>query len=127
MGGIRGCTVGRISEEIVEAALKRAVDSGKITGYMKVDGQGYDFSIGLPGQIVNALIEVKSSDEGRRVHRIKYGGDTPVIIVRHRRTTMLPQERASYISTAYSQIMIAVNNEMQKRRPTQDAPAAITA
>ena len=124
-GARRGNAIGRISEEIVEAALERAVESGKITGFMKADGQGYDFAIGLLGQTVNMLLEVKSSSAGRRKHQRNYGSDTPVIIVSHGQQVMSQQDRETLIFVTYLRVMRIVDKEMQNRRSTQSIPAAM--
>lgn len=126
-GARRGHAIGKISEEIAEAALERAVESGKITGFMKVNGQGVDFAIGLPGQIVNMLLEIKSSNAGRRAHQLKYGADTPVIIVRHGEKTMSQQDREALIFVTYLRLLSMIDKEMRNRRSMQNIPAATAA
>ncbi len=125
-GNRKADAIGKISEQIVGVALQRCADSGKISGFRKINGQGADFLVSLPDQTEMEL-EVKSSFSGRRKHKRRYGKDTPVIIVHHWQKAMSMQERESHIYPAYLRIMNLVDCEMQKHRQAQSIQTATTA
>ncbi|GEM_PF-3859756 len=119
-GKKRGRAIGRISEEIVSAALKRCLEAGKIAEFRKVDGHGEDFILTLPDRSAMSL-EVKSSSTGRSNHQKRYGKETPVIIIRHNQSAMSMQEREKHIFPAFMRIMNLVDAEMRKHRTEQPA------